>query len=286
MMGALLPVEPIDYLIIGHISQDITPSGIQLGGTAAYAALTARACGLRVGIVTSYAPDAQISPLEGIPIVNHTASQSTTFENIQTPHGRQQRIHYRAEHLGFEHIPPAWRSAPIVHLAPIAQEVDPTLVRRFATKLLGLTPQGWMRSWDEQGNVHFSEWPEASFVLERSSAAILSIEDVNHSEKHIEEIASAVRILVVTEGAAGARLYWNGDIRYFRPPTVQELDSTGAGDIFAASFFVRLYTTQNPWEAARFATLIAARSVTRPAIHGVPTPSEVQDDLVEIIPGS
>ena len=47
MMGALLPVEPIDYLIIGHISQDITPSGIQLGGTAAYAALTARACGLR-----------------------------------------------------------------------------------------------------------------------------------------------------------------------------------------------------------------------------------------------
>jgi sugar/nucleoside kinase (ribokinase family) len=286
MIGALLPVEPVDYLIIGHISQDITPSGIRLGGTAAYAALTARSCGLRVGIVTSYAPDAEISALEGIPIVNNTAAQSTTFENISTPNGRQQRIHNLAERLGFEHIPPSWRSAPIVHLAPIAQEVDPTLVRHFPNALIGLTPQGWMRAWDQSGKIHFTEWPEASFVLERSSAAVLSIEDVNHSEKHIEEIASAVRILVVTEGAAGARLYWNGDIRYFRPPSVNEVDSTGAGDIFAASFFIRLYTTQNPWEAARFATLIAARSVTRPAIQGIPTPSEVQDDLVEIIPGN
>jgi hypothetical protein len=45
--------EPIDYLVIGHLTQDIIPDGFRLGGTAAYSALTARALGLRVGIVTS-----------------------------------------------------------------------------------------------------------------------------------------------------------------------------------------------------------------------------------------
>lgn len=286
MIGSLLPVAPVEYLIIGHISQDLTPQGIQLGGTAAYAALTAQACGLRVGIVTSHATDAEISALQGIQIINHPAPKSTTFENIQTSKGRQQFLHGLAEPLGYEHIPPAWRQTPIVHLAPIAQEVDPTLIRRFPQAFIGITPQGWMRSWHQDGSVHFSEWPESSFVLERATAAILSVEDIQHSEQRIEEIASAVRVLVVTEGASGARLYWNGDIRYFRPPLVNEIDPTGAGDIFAASFFIRFHATHNPWEAARFATLVAARSVTRPAIQGIPTPFEIQDDLVEIIPGT
>ena len=56
----------------------------------------------------------------------------------------------------------------------------------------------------------------------------------------------------------GARLYWNGDVRRFRPPSVKEVDATGAGDIFAAAFFTRLYITRDPWEAARFATPLSA----------------------------
>jgi sugar/nucleoside kinase (ribokinase family) len=117
-----------------------------------------------------------------------------------------------------------------------------------------------------------------------SSAAVLSIEDVRGNEKLIEDMTSFIRVLVVTEGAAGARVYWNGDLRRFRPPQEIEIDPVGAGDIFAAAFFIHLYTTQDPWEAARFATQLAANSVTRFGLKSVPTQTEVQTYKMEIIP--
>src|SRR5690606_14781126 len=132
---------------------------------------------------------------------------------------------------------------------------------------VGVTPQGWMRSWDQNGRVGKAEWPEADFVLSRSAAAVMSIEDVGYDEERIEEIATSCRVLAVTEADQGARLYWNGDVRRFRPPQVQEVDPTGAGDIFAAAFFSRLYITRDPWEATRFATYLSAMSVTRPGLE-------------------
>ncbi|HZU87333.1 MAG TPA: PfkB family carbohydrate kinase [Anaerolineaceae bacterium] len=282
-MNSLLSTEPIDYLMIGHVTQDIKPGGFSLGGTASFSALTARALGLRVGIVTAHAEGLKLPELAGIPISAVYSEHSTTFENIPTPQGRVQYLHHLADTLTPAMIPPQWRSAPIVHLGPVAQEIDPTIIRLFPEAQICLTPQGWMRGWDKTGKVHFSDWPEARYVLEQASAAVLSIEDVQRNESQVEEMLTSIRVLVVTEGAKGARLYWNGDLRCFRPPLKEEIEPTGAGDIFAAAFFYRLYATRDPWEAARFATLLAANSVTRPGLQGVPTPEEVQSALMEII---
>lgn len=276
-------LEPINYLIIGHLTRDLTPSGPRIGGTAAYAGLTANALGLRVGIVTSWGAEVPLGQLKHIPIISYPTDHSTTFENIYTDKGRVQVVHTVAPKLDYHLIPEPWRQAPIVHLGPVAQEVEPGLVRHFPNSLVGVTPQGWLRAWDKEGHVSATEWPEAAFTLQQSGAAILSIEDVQNDEGRIEEMASASRILVITEGAAGARVYWNGDVRRFRPPQEVELDSTGAGDIFAASFFTRLYLTRDPWESARFANQIAATSVTRRGLEGIPTPEEIQETLIEVL---
>jgi len=61
-----------------------------------------------------------------------------------------------------------------------------------------------------------------------------------------------------------------------------EIDITDAGDIFAAAFFLRLYTTRDPWESARFATMLSAYSVTRVGFEGIPTPEEIRDCMVEV----
>lgn len=275
-------LKPIDYLMIGHITIDQIPEGRRLGGTAFYSALTAKALGLRVGIVTSFGGEISLRPLGDIPVVSFPAEQSTTFENRYQDGRRQQFLHSQAPRLEYYHVPEPWRTASIVHLGPVAQEVDPGMVRNFSSGLIGLTPQGWMRGWGASGKVHPVEWPESTFVLERAGAAVISIDDVGNDESRVDELASCTRLLVVTEGHQGARLYWHGDVRRFRAPEVQSVDPTGAGDIFAAAFFTRLFTTRDPWEAARFATQLSAASVTRRGPEGIPTPEEINASMVEV----
>jgi sugar/nucleoside kinase (ribokinase family) len=140
-----------------------------------------------------------------------------------------------------------------------------------------------MRGWDESGQVSAKPWSNSEQVLNHAGAVVLSVEDVNRNLELIEEMAHHTRILCLTEGEAGSVLYWNGDRRRFRPQAVQELDGTGAGDVFAAAFFIRLYHTRDPWEAARFATQLAARSVTRVGLKGIPTLREIEECLMEVL---
>ena len=111
----------------------------------------------------------------------------------------------------------------------------------------------------------------------------MSREDVDGDDELIEHMAHQTRILAVTEDSAGWVLYWNGDRRRFRAPEVREVDATGAGDVFAAAFFIRLFKTRDPWESARFATLIASHSVTRVGLAGIPTPQEIEESLMEVL---
>jgi hypothetical protein len=281
-MLQLTALEPVDYLVIGHLTKDLTPEGPRLGGTVAYSALTALALGLRVGVVTSWGAELPLGQMRSIPIASFPTDESTTFENILTENGRVQFIRHVAPSLDYYQVPEPWRHPGIVHLGPVAQEVEPSLVRNFADSLICITPQGWMRGYGPDGRVFRTEWPEATFVLERAGAAVISVEDVNFDEGRIEEMAASCRVLAVTEAQDGARLYWNGDVRRFHPPVQQVVDPTGAGDIFAASFFIRLHTTRDPWEAARFATQMAAISVTRTGLDGIPTAEEIQACMVEV----
>ncbi len=282
-MPSLVPLEPVDYLVIGHLSCDITPDGPRLGGTAAYAALTGRALGLRVGVVTVWGGEVPLDVLDGIKVQSIPAQHSTTFENKYTPAGRIQHIHHTAPDLSFDNVPEAWRRAPIVHIGPIAGEAKSLVNGKFTSSLIGLTPQGWLRTWNTTGLVGPSDWPEAHEMLAKAGAAVLSIEDVGGDEDCIEAMATACKVLAVTEGPAGARLYWNGDLRRFRAPSLEEVDATGAGDIFAAAFFWRLYVTRDPWAAARFATHLASFSVKRLGLDGIPTQEEIHTCLVEVL---
>lgn len=275
--------RPVDYLLVGHVAVDLTPTGNQLGGTVSYSALTAKALGMRVGVVTSVGTEAVLEQLDGIQLFNIPAEQSTTFENVYTEHGRKQTLHHQAAPITFEHIPQAWRTAPIVHLAPIAQEIDPAVAGQFPSSWVGVTPQGWMRTWDENGSVFAQAWDNSEQVLGRVGGVVMSLEDINRDLELVEWMAHHTSLLCLTEGKLGAVLHWHGDRRRFRPYAVEEVDATGAGDIFAAAFFTRLHQTRDPWEAARFATNLAAFSVTRVGLLGIPTQEEIETCKMEVL---
>ena len=268
--------SPIDYLAIGHIARDLLQDGTStLGGTAAYAALTARALGLRPGILTAYGPQAPLEALEAVPIAGILSEATTTFENSETPDGRRQLVHQLAETLRPHMIPEVWRSPALVHFAPLLHEIDLDLIRLFPGALSCLTPQGWLRALAPDGNVQQDDWLEADFVLPHMDAVVLSIEDLGGDEGAVERFAAACDLLVVTEGAAGCRLFEHGYSTRFPAPQVDSVDATGAGDIFAATFFTYLLRTEDPEKAARMAVRLASSSVQKKAMAGIPGEAEI-----------
>lgn len=253
---------PVDYLVIGHICYDLTPDGKALGGSAAYAGRTAQALGGRTAVLTSWgAREPWQVDLPDVAVERVPAEATTTFENVYTPHGREQTLHARADVLRRQHVPVAWREAAVVHLAPIADEVDPEVVYAFGDSLIGLTPQGWMRRWDENGRVYAGAWAEAAAVLPLATAVILSEEDLLH-EALLVQYRQWARLLVLTRGAGGCTVFAGEEVRHFGAPRVDAVELTGAGDIFAAAFLLHLYQQDDPWRAAQFANEVAATAVT------------------------
>jgi hypothetical protein len=109
-MPNLVSLAPVDYLVIGHVAHDLTPTGPHVGGTVAYSALTARALGMKVGIVTAVGPETTLDVLKDIPIVSQLSPRSTTYENIYTQDGRIQYLRAQAERIDLNQVPESWRT--------------------------------------------------------------------------------------------------------------------------------------------------------------------------------
>jgi len=281
----------LDYLLIGHVCQDVAPAGVEstsapgyiFGGTVTYAARTARAIGLRVAVVTSASAEFALNvALPGIEALRVPSAETTTFENRYLDGHRVQTIHAVAGNLGIAAIPLDWRRPSVVHLAPLAREVDMQLVGAFPSVFIGVTPQGWLRQWDKTGRVRPRPWDEAHAVLSRVDAMVMSEEDVGEDWDLIRDWANYAPVMVVTQAARGATMFIEGEPHHVPAPPMREIDPTGAGDIFATVFFARLQQTDDPHEAARMATCLAAHSVTRHGLGSVPTPDEAKQCLVSM----
>jgi hypothetical protein len=268
----------IQYLLIGHVTKDVAPEGERMGGTAAYAGLTALAYGSVTSLVTSCSKTCDLSPLDGILIHKVLSGRATVFENRYNGNQREQWVRSVAEPLDPVHIPKRWLQPAIVHLAPVVAEVKPAVMNLFAQSMCCATLQGWMREWKEGGKVHACLRPEVEEAARNAHVSAFSMDDVGGDEAQAVRLASLSPISAVTDGERGCRVFWKGETRAFPAPSVAVVDPTGAGDIFAAVFFLRLKETGDAWEAGRMATALASRSVTRPGLSGVPTRAEILEE--------
>ena len=275
--AAALSVAP-GYLVVGHVSRDLAADGAsRAGGTATYSALTARRLGLRVGVVTSGNSEVPFFADEpSIAVHCQLAEHTTTFENVYSPAGRRQYIHALAGWLSAADLPPGWKGASIVHLGPVAQEVDPGLAGIFPNALLGVTPQGWLRRWDQQGLVSPAEWEHASRVLRLADVVVLSLADIGGDRGRLDFYTSLARLLVLTVGQDGAFVYCQGREHHVPAYVVTEVDPTGAGDVFAAAYLVRLHETGDAIEAARFANCAASFVVEGLGTANVPSREQIE----------
>jgi sugar/nucleoside kinase (ribokinase family) len=168
-----------------------------------------------------------------------------------------------ADPIRAEHLPAAWRDTAVVHFGPLTNEVSPAMILQFPNSLSGLTPQGWLRRWTADGRVYARDWPEAEAYLPLADVVILSEEDLLN-EAMLPRYRQTSRLLILTENARGCTVFARDEIRQIPAPTVTQVEPTGEGDIFAAAFLNRYdQNRRKPWQAAEFANLVAAQSVTQ-----------------------
>lgn len=281
------------YLVIGHICADLLPDGTAvLGGTALYSALTAARLGWRVGVLTrgnfgGTVDGIAIPSLERfateINIICQDAEQPTIFVNEYSAGRRIQTIRHWAGPIDLRGLPPNWRNARVIHLGPVAQEIDPKQTGALTPDFLGTTPQGWMREWPRStgGRVSLHQLRLPPELLSRLDGVIVSAEEISLARSTVERVGSR-RLGVITKGAAGARVIFGGETADVPAYHVAVTDETGAGDVFAAAFFMRATDrTCSAQAAARFANAVAGLSLRGVGVRGIPSKAEVDAFLAE-----
>jgi len=263
----------MDFLAIGHFTHDVVPEGLIIGGAAAYSTIAARNLGFKPAALTSVGPDFNLSDplIEGIEVRVKPADKTTTFRNIYREGHRTQYLLGVAERIWGKDIPEEWTSAPIVYLCPVADEVMSDVPERFESSLIGVTPQGWFRRWEEDGRVYPKRWHNAEEILARCDVLVFSEEDIAPFPEELERFIRATKIVILTRGKKGCTLYLDGISRDFPAYRTVEVDPTGAGDVFAAAFLIKYAETNDPFISADFANCVASFAVEAEGTLGIPT---------------
>jgi len=255
-------VSSPDFVAIGHITLDHFGESTRPGGSALYAAVAAHRLGLSVGLLTSHADD---FPLDVIPsrieVVSVPADETTIFEHRQEPKGRVSHVRAVASPLTADDVPEDWRDASLTLLAPVVAEVDPMIATLFTDGAVGAAAQGWVRQVQPDGLVVPRTWQSPERLLQSIQALFLSREDILGQVAQVVEWFQRMPVGVLTADHAGALLFVNGERYEIQPRPAQEVDPTGAGDVFAATFLIQYQRDGDPWLAAAAAACAGSLAV-------------------------
>ncbi len=269
-----------EFVVVGHVTLDRIGGAVRPGGTALYAALTAHRLGCSVGLVTSFGPD---FPRDLFPpdfqVIHVPASQTTVFRHETGREGRTQTLLGRATDLEVGHLPAEWKAADLALLCPDANEVDPYLAAEFSDGAVGAAVQGWMRARGAGGAISPALWEDAPLALPHVQAIFMSEEDVGPFQDEVVEWFQQVPFGVITLGSRGAHLFVSGERHFIEADPADEVDATGAGDVFAAAFMIQYQRDGNPWEACAFAACAAALHVEGVGIAAIPCRAAVEERL-------
>ncbi|MEZ4956329.1 MAG: PfkB family carbohydrate kinase [Saprospiraceae bacterium] len=271
-----LPSAP-EFLCIGFFCHDLHEGDYILGGTASYASLMASQLGKRTAVMTSVGNDFEYFEVfknNNIEVFNKPANKTTVFNNIYENGNRIQFIYDPAEKLFLNDLPNQWRQSSIVKFCLIADEVDFSLLNAFPNSLVGATIQGWLRQWDETGKISPKKinWE----LLKPVDIIFFSDADIENLETTLPEIIKTVKTVVMTKGANGVSIFQQNNTFEFPSFPINEVDPTGAGDIFATAFLLHFYQTKNIALSAAFAHA-AASLVVEEIGPKIPTKAQIEE---------
>jgi sugar/nucleoside kinase (ribokinase family) len=247
-------------LAVGHVTWDRRPEGEILGGSAAYAALTARALGWDAAVLTSAGRDfVSERHLPGVRVFVQAAGATTRFVNAYDDDGRRrQTLVSRAGDIDASIVADDWRDPDALLLGPVAGELGPGVAQAFEASVVGALGQGWLREMGPAGQVSARDWPQPAADLLGVHALFLSQHDLPARGQQPADFLGFVPMVVLTRGWRGLTLITRRSSHEVPALPRPEVDPTGAGDVCAAAFLARYHETGDPLEAAAFGACAAS----------------------------
>ena len=291
------PATRFDYVTVGHVTRDAVEHRTHSptyrpGGSAFYSALQAARLGLRTLIVTRGVPDeieALLAPYRGeVELRVIPAEHTTTLSTRGAGATRTQRVLAWAGPM----LEPLRVDTAILHLAPVARETPRDWEGHAA--FVGITPQGLVRQWERDENVALVQLDAASLLGDiplvppgsealagdislveldpsllpaRFDAAVVSEHECPSCHKLFSTARNRGAHVAVTAGPRPTTVHLPNSkagsvVQTPAPPNVAVRDDVGAGDVFAAAFFIALAEGRAPLEAATFANAMASVRIT------------------------
>lgn len=136
------------------------------------------------------------------------------------------------------------------------------------------------KTFDPGSSIHLYTDRELLEALRVCRVTYLHTEAVRRlglGEQALRELLGERGVLVEKMGAQGVRVHSSTRTFRVKPPKVEPVDTTGAGDVFSAVFDFKLAAGDSPAEAAIWATAASSLKIGRAgAKQGVPSYNELE----------
>src|SRR5947209_20389808 len=271
------PGGRFDFTTVGHVTVDVMDDGTRRpGGSAFYSALQASRLGLRALILTRGCRDeieALLEPYrDELEVEIEPAERTTTLHTSGSGPARSQRVLGWAGPIESEPV----LDTGILHLAPVARESP----RRWRGDVgfVGLTPQGLARRWSaHRGEISLTTVEPGALPARCQAVVIRAVERESCAEL-LSRASEAGAIVAVTAGHRPTTILLPGGETLHAPhtPVEERGEDLGAGDVFAAAFFVALREGQAPKSAAAFAGAAAALRIGSRGTSGIADRSTIE----------
>ena len=301
-----------DYIAVGHVTRDViedAPGGpaSQAGGGAFYSGLQASRLGLRTLIVTQGAP-AEIYELlapyrDELDLNVIPAPHTTTLGTRGTGANRTQRVLSWAGPISQA----LELHGRIVHFAPVAREKR--ISWGGSALFVGITPQGLIRRWLTRNDTPPAQLDPGSLLGDvppaphdhealggrirltplapialptHFDAAVIGEQERPYCRALFTAARKLGAVVAVTAGSQPTTICLPADadedrsVAQVAPPAAVARDDLGAGDVFAATFFVALARGHTPIGAARLGNAAAGVRIAGVGPAAIGTRAQVE----------
>lgn len=254
-------------VVVGAVTEDRFGDRTRPGGAVLYAARALAALGIRARVLASAPPRTEPEALASHErTFVHTAT-GFRFAHDTAGEERVLRVLSRPDRaLTAGDLPAAWGDVDAIMLAPLLpDDLDAASFLELPGPRITLVAQGLQRRVSPTGDVTLLADPAPALLAaatERTSVFLSREEVAPWPGGAIEDLAGSCARVVVTRGADGADVYRAGEepLHVDAAPATP-IDTTGAGDAFAAAFTAALACGASDARAGVLAARVAAATV-------------------------